>query len=195
MTRAIGARWLVAGAAALVLTSCGGNGGASPTLPGSASRPAAISAPFNEADVTFTQLMIPQFQQAVTMADLALVHATDPQLRQLAAQIKAAQQPQMQTFLGWLTTWGKEPMGHEVDHTTVPGRITSDDFVKLMAAKGVAFDRLFAQLMTMHHNGALKIARDELAHGTNAAAKAAAATIERTHTTDVATLREILNRR
>jgi hypothetical protein len=45
---------------------------------------------FNDADVMFAQMMIPHHQQAVEMASLAETRTTDPEVKQLAAQIKAA---------------------------------------------------------------------------------------------------------
>jgi uncharacterized protein (DUF305 family) len=60
----------------------------------------------SEADITFAQLMIPQHEQAVQMADMALSQATTPEVQQLAQQIKDAQDPEIQQMRSWLQSWG-----------------------------------------------------------------------------------------
>jgi uncharacterized protein (DUF305 family) len=76
----------------------------------------------------------------------------------------------------------------------MPGMMSEQDMAKLEAAKGTAFDRMFAQMMIAHHNGAIAMARDEQAKGANPQAKALAVTIEKTQTAEVAKLQQILNR-
>jgi hypothetical protein len=68
--------------------------------------------------------------------------------------------------------------------------MSNQDMAKLEAAKGTAFDRMFAQMMIAHHNGAIAMARDEQAKGANPQAKALAVTIEKTQTAEVATLQQ-----
>ncbi|WP_329016297.1 DUF305 domain-containing protein [Micromonospora rifamycinica] len=115
MSRTILRRALVGGVsltAAVVLVGCGssddhsaasGDHG-SPTAAGPAD--GTSSAAHNAADVMFAQMMIPHHQQAVAMTDLAATRAADPQVKQLAAQIKGAQAPEIATMSGWLTAWG-----------------------------------------------------------------------------------------
>jgi len=61
----------------------------------------------NEADVTFAQQMIPHHQQAVEMARLAQTRAGDREVQDLAADIEAAQDPEIETMTGWLDSWGR----------------------------------------------------------------------------------------
>ncbi|MBB5783511.1 DUF305 domain-containing protein [Nonomuraea jabiensis] len=195
-----------AGAVLALVAGCGGAGSGSmgSDMPGmSSSAPAATTAStspaaaFNDADVMFAQMMIPHHQQAVEMADLAATRAADKEVKELAAKIKAAQDPEIQTMKGWLTAWGKpmpsEGMDHGMDHD-MPGMMSEDDMKKLEAAKGGAFDRQFADLMIAHHNGAIQMARTEQAEGSNAEAKELAKTIETAQQAEVAQLREILDR-
>jgi len=116
-------RGLLAGAAAtatLVLSACGGSGstgtdhGTVPTPPSGAATSAAT---FNDADVAFTQHMIGHHRQAIQMAAMAGTRAADTKVKDLAAKIKAAQQPEIDTMNGWLTTWGR--------NTTMPGADTT----------------------------------------------------------------------
>ncbi|MBE1584275.1 DUF305 domain-containing protein [Nonomuraea angiospora] len=195
-----------AGAVLALVAGCGGAGSGStgPDMAGmSSSAPAATTASaspaaaFNDADVMFAQMMIPHHQQAVEMADLAGTRAADKEVKELAAKIKAAQDPEIQTMKGWLTAWGKpmpsEGMDHGMGHD-MPGMMSEDDMKKLEAAKGGAFDRQFAELMIAHHNGAIEMARTEQAQGSNAEAKELAKTIETAQQAEVAQLREILDR-
>jgi uncharacterized protein (DUF305 family) len=156
------------------------------------------SAPFNEADVQFLRIMIPHHQQAVEMASLAETRVSDPELKQIAAQIKAAQDPEIKTMTGWLKAWSQPtaPSGaHNMSGAAgMPGMMSEAEMAQLKAAKGVDFDRMFARMMIAHHNGAIQMARDEQAKGKNPDAKALAATIEKTQAAEVAQLQKILDR-
>jgi uncharacterized protein (DUF305 family) len=147
---------------------------------------------FNDADVMFAQGMIPHHQQAVEMANLAGTRAADPEVKQLAAQIKAAQDPEINTLTGWLQSWGK-PTAMAGGHS-MSGMMTEADMTMLKAATGKDFDRMFAQMMITHHNGAIQMARDEQTNGKNAAAKALAKTIAEGQQAEVATLQKIVDR-
>jgi uncharacterized protein (DUF305 family) len=110
--------------AAVVLAACGGNsdsassssssspssghdmGSMSSGAP-SATAPAAQGA-HNAQDVTFAQGMIPHHRQAVAMADLAPSRAKSQNVKDLAAKIEKAQDPEIQTMSGWLTAWGEK---------------------------------------------------------------------------------------
>lgn len=187
-----------AGAAILAVTAACGDGstggipGASVTTLPTAS--ASVVA-FNDADVAFAQNMIPHHQQAVEMAELAATKATDPEIRQLAAQIKAAQDPEIQTLTGWLSAWRQpvEPASGHGGHS-MPGMMSDAEMAALMATDGAGFDRMFAEMMIAHHNGAIQMARDVQTQGSNADAKALAATIERTQATEVTKLQAIVDR-
>jgi uncharacterized protein (DUF305 family) len=194
-----------AGALAL-LTACGGSDGGTtathdmstmPTM--SSSAPAAMpassrpAAGFNDADVMFAQMMIPHHQQAVEMAELADSRAFDQEVKDLAAKIKAAQDPEIQTMRGWLETWGKPMPSGGMGHG-MPGIMSEQDMNKLEAAKGAAFDKQFVRLMTAHHKGAIEMARTEQSQGANPQAKELAKTIESAQQAEVTQMRKILDR-
>jgi uncharacterized protein (DUF305 family) len=163
-------------------------------MPGMNSSPASPGG-VNDADVSFAQNMIPHHQQAVEMADLAARQATDPEIKQLAAKIKDAQAPEITILTGMLTGWGKPTMpamGHA--GMAMPGMMSADDMRKLAAATGTAFDRMFAQMMIAHHNGAIQMAGEEKAKGGDAEAKSLAATIESAQAAEVTQLEAILDR-
>jgi uncharacterized protein (DUF305 family) len=186
-------------ATALGLSACGGS-----DMPGidhgNGNTPASVvpGANFNTADVQFAQMMIPHHQQAVQMAELATTRATDPEIKQLAAAIKVAQQPEIDTMTGWLTAWKQptaQPGGHNMPGMgAMPGMMSEQDMTMLKGMSGVDFDRQFARMMIAHHNGAIQMARDVQKNGSNPDVKRLAVTIEQTQTTEVQQLQKILDR-
>ena len=205
----------VALSALLATAACGGADDTGGMTHGTGSSSAAAAsasadATVNAADVMFAQMMIPHHQQAVTMADLAPTRASDPELKDLAAKIKAAQDPEITTMKGWLTAWGK-PTDLPSDHSMpgmsatpghgmpgmdagMPGMMSEQQMKDLAAAKGPAVDRMFAEMMIAHHRGAIDMARTEQADGSNPEAKALAAEIASDQAAEVQTLQKILDR-
>lgn len=205
-TRTLARRAALAGVTvtvALALAACGDDstsGSGTPGPGGSGTPAAGASASFGDADVTFAQMMIPHHQQAVAMAELAGTRAADPELRKLAGQIKDAQAPEIATMTGWLAGWGR-PMpsassGHGMpgmDHG-MPGMMPDADMTKLAAASGTDFDRQFLTMMIAHHEGAITMAKDELARGANPDAKALAQQIVTAQQGEIDTMRKMLGR-
>jgi uncharacterized protein (DUF305 family) len=202
MTRTLVRRVLLPITAAAVLAlaaGCGGDdmGGMDDHGSGSGTQSSAAasssSAAFNDADVSFAQNMIVHHQQAVEMADLAPTRAAKAEVKSLAAQIKAAQQPEIDTMTGWLTAWGQPvtPAGGHGGHS-MPGMMSTQDMDKLKLASGAAFDHEFARMMIAHHNGAIEMAREVQTKGTNPDVKKLAADIEKTQQAEVTTLPKYL---
>ena len=117
------------------------------------------------ADVMFAQMMIPHHQQAVEMSTLAETRASDPEIKALAAQIKGAQQPEIDQMKSWLDEWGMpvmdadEAMGSHMGHG-MSGMLSDEQMAELEAASGPAFDVLYVQYMIEHHQGAIDMAQD-----------------------------------
>src|SRR3569833_236473 len=100
--------------------------------------------------------MIGHHRQAVQMAAMAEGRASGPGVKELAAKIKDAQQPEIDTMNEWLTAWGKPapmpgtsmtPGMPGMDHGAMPGMMSAEDMSKLMSAKGAAFDKQFLPLL------------------------------------------------
>jgi uncharacterized protein (DUF305 family) len=211
MIRSVVRRTGLAGAAAVAVVSvaaCGGaEGGHGPagsghgatSAPSSAVGSAPAGAGFNDADVTFAQMMIVHHQQAVEMAALAQSRAGDPEVRSLASKINGAQGPEIATMTGWLNTWGKPTAapdggGHGSDHESMPGMMSDADMTKLKAASGAAFDKQFCTMMIAHHEGAVTMATKQITEGSNPEAKALAQKIVADQQTEIATMNTILTR-
>jgi uncharacterized protein (DUF305 family) len=182
--------------ATVLVSACGGPD--TPAAPAPTSSPAA-SADHNQADITFVQGMIPHHEQAVAMSELAANQASSPQVIELAATIERAQAPEIEQMRAMLTTWGvaeDSSMGGTPHGGTgadgMPGMMTDEQMHEFQQATGDAFDRMFLQMMIIHHEGAVAMARTELSDGQNPQAKALAQTIIDQQTTEIAQMRELL---
>jgi uncharacterized protein (DUF305 family) len=167
-------------AAAIALAGCStgaGSGSSGSSMPGmshgstgatSSSGPSA-AADHNAADVMFAQAMIPHHAQAVDMSDTMLAKKDIPaSVMALAARIKAAQDPEIETMTAWLNGWNEPvqmPSGH-----SMTGMMGDEDTNKLDAAQGTEAARLFLTQMTAHHEGAVIMAKTETADGKYAGA-------------------------
>ena len=151
---------------------------------------------FNGADVAFATDMISHHRQAVEMADLAATRAESAEVKALAAQIKAAQAPEIQMMSGWLTTWKipvPEEMGGMDMSGTMPGMMSTEDMDKLKNSSGAEFDQMFLTMMIAHHQGAIEMAKPEQADGNSSEAIALAKKIEAAQTAEIATMQGLLN--
>ncbi|OAH10459.1 DUF305 domain-containing protein [Streptomyces jeddahensis] len=200
----------VVAAGALLLAACGNDDDMSGMDHGSEASASATAEPgtsaaaadFNDADVAFAQMMIPHHQQALEMAKLADGRASDSEIKELIAQIEKAQDPEIKTMQGWLTSWGKPTKTESMpgmDHSGhgdsgMDGMMSDEDMKELEAAKGTEFDKMFAQMMIDHHNGAISMAEDEQKNGSNADAKKMAAAIIEGQSAEVKQLQSILER-
>ncbi|WP_406723546.1 DUF305 domain-containing protein [Streptomyces sp. GD-15H] len=196
-----------AGAAALVLAACGGNdddgssaaghGGHNATASSSASAPAS-QGQHNAADVAFAKGMIPHHRQAVEMADLAPGRAQSPEVKKLAADIKKAQDPEIKTLSGWLTSWGEEvPAEGAMDHSMhggMEGMMTDEEMTELENASGQAFDTAFLEMMIKHHEGAVEMAKTEQADGAYAPATKMADAIIASQSAEIEQMNELLGK-
>ncbi|HOQ53151.1 MAG TPA: DUF305 domain-containing protein [Micropruina sp.] len=179
-----------------------------------ASISAAATATFNAADVAFAQMMIVHHQGAIQMADLAPSRAQNQDVLALAARIKAAQAPEIDQMTSWLTAWGAAPSMMSgsttsgtggMDHggmggatsaagssMSMPGMMSGDQMQQLESASGAAFDKMFLELMIVHHQGAIEMAETEIADGSNPEAVALAQKIKSDQTAEIAEIQALL---
>ncbi|MEU4311884.1 DUF305 domain-containing protein [Nocardia sp. NPDC024068] len=193
-------------ASAAVLAGCGDDDAdhgdhpstAAPSIsagPGPESADAATGA-HNQADIRFAQEMIPHHRQAVAMAALVPGRSADPALIELAAGVQQAQDPEITAMTGWLEAWGvavPAPAGHMgMDHGEMPGMMTEDQMARLESATGAEFDRMWLEMMIAHHEGAVQMARTELAEGEFGAARAMAQEIIDTQQAEIQQMQAML---
>lgn len=156
----------------------------------------AASGPHNAADVSFATDMIPHHAQAVQMADMVLSKATNGEVKSMATDIKAAQDPEIVEMTGWLKSWGApvpdSSMGGMMSRGT--GMMSAADMASLDKGMGAAFDRMWVQMMVTHHQGAVAMAKTELAGGQSTDAKKLAQSIVTSQTAQIAQLQQLLQK-
>ncbi|MEP6462036.1 MAG: DUF305 domain-containing protein [Frankiaceae bacterium] len=201
---------LAAVLAAGTLAACGSNDTKSTTAKSTAtakSTPTASASPsttagsHNAADVMFVQGMIPHHQQAIEMAALAASRASNPQVKKLAEQIRGAQDPEITTMKGWLRQWGQptamSSTGHDMGSMSGPtssitGMMSGRQMSTLSGLSGKAFDQAFLTEMTVHHQGAIMMARQVQRNGKDSGVKQLAGNIVTGQTAEIATMANLL---
>lgn len=182
----------------MLLGACGTptSPAADPAPTNSATAPAASqpAASANDADVVFTQMMIPHHKQAVQMSELVLAKpGLNPQVRTLAEQIKAAQAPEIATMTGWLQQWGAPTaagmggMNHADD-----GMLTATEVQQLGTAGAAQAQKLYITGMIGHHRGAVSMAKTEINSGSDPRAIALARDIVRSQNSEIGTMTKLL---
>lgn len=135
---------------------------------------------YSADDVRFMQDMIVHHFQAVQMSALVEGRTGDPGVTAIAARIDATQEDEIEFMQNWLRARGEQapdpaaqmsdmshgdPSGHaghhghpsHHDHSTMAGMASPEQMAELAAAEGTDFDRLFLELMTAHHDGAVEM--------------------------------------
>ncbi|KUN82213.1 copper resistance protein [Streptomyces bungoensis] len=205
-----------AATAAVVLAACGSSDSSSSSsspAPGHSGHDMGAMHPSGTAsegshdpqDASFAQGMIPHHRQAVAMADLAASRAKSPQVKDLAAKIKKAQDPEIDTMSGWLKAWGEKVPGDSesgmgsmpgMDHSasSMPGMMSDQDMGRLKGLSGDAFDKAFLQMMISHHQGAIAMAKTEQAKGAYGPAKLMAKSIVTSQSAEITEMNKMLGR-
>lgn len=189
---------LAAAAAMLVIAGCGGDNTAG-SSPGGTPEPGSEQQiqDHNQADVAFAQGMIPHHAQAIFMARLAVDRAQSPQVKDLASRIELAQGPEIETMTAWLRNWNAEipSTAESGDHSSMgpmSGMMDSQQMQQFGQATGADFDLMFLQMMIKHHEGAIAMARTELADGQYPAATQLAQQIIDAQQAEIAEMQTLL---
>jgi uncharacterized protein (DUF305 family) len=188
-------------AAAVALAGCGGSGDAAsagarstqqtdtPVITG---RPAG----YNADDVAFATNMVPHHKQAIALAALAPDRSADPDLVALAQRITATQQPEVNVLNVFLVQWKENPDSAQGDHSghgqTMPGMVDDATMTKLKSLHGSEFDTLWLQSMISHHQGAVEMAKAEIANGANVDAISMAKTMLAAQQTEIGQMKQML---
>ena len=131
------------------------------------------NARYSPDDVSFMRAMLPHHAQAAEMAALVKGRTNRKELLDVAGRIEASQADEIKFMQTWLSERGEAPSaggahaGHGMagahgamtaEQMRDMGMASPQQLAALRAAEGVAFDRLFLQLMITHHDGAVKMA-------------------------------------
>ena len=190
-------------ATALAATGCGSSDDTASTSTTTPATNATASAA--EVDKAFVSQMIPHHQMAVQMASYAPSNGQRTEIKELGNGIAVSQNgeiKQMQTIAKRLgATPAAMPSGDSggMDHSMHGGSsmaaaaktlgIPMDDMGMSMdmgsLEKARPFDRAFIDMMIPHHQGAILMARAELAKGQNAELKKIATAIVAAQTKEI----------
>jgi uncharacterized protein (DUF305 family) len=153
----------------------------------------------NEVDVAFAQGMIPHHEQALAMTAAVEGKGASPQVTQLAETISQTQEAEIAQLRELQSSWGVAAAASGTEHgsaqpgaTPMPGMLTAEQLQQLQQASGAQFDRLFLQLMVVHHEGAVQMAQLEVTGGLDPDAKALAQKIIDEQTAEIAQMRTLL---
>lgn len=155
----------------------------------------------NQADAMFTMMMIPHHEQAIEMSELVLGRDDiDPEIVELAEEIIAAQDPEIELMEQWLDDWGVPSMGgaigggHGGGHGDgAPGGMMSDDDLDAIEdAEGDEAERLYLEGMIEHHEGAIDMAQDVLDDGESTDVAELAETIIETQQVEIDLMRDLV---
>ena len=189
---------------ALTLTACGNEAPASDTS-------AQVSeTDHNDADVAFATDMIQHHAQALSMVDLTVNRTLDPEVQQLADDIREAQGPEIETMSDWLQDWNEEvpqtmrdhaSAGHDMEgmgdsmegmDSAMPGMMSAEDFDELENAPDSEFQTMWLEMMIAHHQGAVEMAEDQQDNGQYKAAVDLAGDVVDTQTVEIDTMNTLL---
>ena len=151
---------------------------------------------FNDADVMFAQMMIPHHEQAIELADMALdpTLKASEQVKTLAAQIKSAQDPEIDLMTQWLTDWDQPLMDMSEEHDmSMDGMLSVDEIAALGQLVSEEFDQAWATAMIAHHKGAIKMAKTVKDDGQSTLVQDLANLIMQAQQSEIAVLETLLD--
>ncbi|BBX10590.1 DUF305 domain-containing protein [Mycolicibacterium aichiense] len=148
----------------------------------------------NADDVMFAQMMIPHHQQAVDLAAIAAVHTTNQAVRILAGKIADEQQPEIDQMNALLQQWDVDPAttDHSGHGAAMQGMVDDATMTKLKSLNGPQFDTLWLQAMIGHHQGAIEMAKAEIANGQSADLTAMAKSIVTAQQAEIDQMKQML---
>jgi uncharacterized protein (DUF305 family) len=184
-------------AAALFLSSCSSPSSDSHTDHKTTDEPVITGQPagYNADDVAFATNMIPHHEQAVELSAMVPDHSTNAEVITLAQQISAAQQPEINVMKVFLVQWNENPetnSGHAGHGNTMQGMVDAATMTKLQSLQGAEFDKLWLESMISHHQGAIEMAKAEVANGENVDAKGLAKNIVATQEAEIGQMKQML---
>ncbi|WP_288468193.1 DUF305 domain-containing protein [uncultured Curtobacterium sp.] len=176
----------------LTLAGCSTSNNTGSDAGSSATSSSAASA-HNDQDVMFAQMMLPHHEQAVEMSDVLLAKGdgVDPDVADLAEQIKAEQGPEITQLTSWLKDWDADSSMSGMDHS-MSGMMSDSDMSDLDQASAKHAGKLFLQQMVQHHEGAVDMAKTEVAEGGNTDAVAMARSIVSSQTEQITQMQDML---
>ncbi len=123
------------------------------------SSPNAAAAPY---DLQFLDTMSAHHQGAISMANMALEKSNRGELKSLAQKIIQEQEREIAQMQAWRNQWYADKAA--AMNMEMPGMesMKGMNMDKMKMSSGTEFDLMFLDMMTPHHEGAIKMAREAL---------------------------------
>jgi uncharacterized protein (DUF305 family) len=141
---------------------------------------------YSSDDIAFAEMMIPHHEQAIEMSEIAFLNTSNPDVLQLAQEIKVAQSPEIDLMMSWTGVKASTHAGHMMD-----GMLSQNELSDLREAKDKEFDLLFLEGMIKHHEGAIEMAQDVAASKNKEVADLSASIIN-AQELEIAKMKELL---
>lgn len=169
----IGVLTLVVPALVLLLIACGGDSDESTVSPGSsqpAATPAATTAAAHQGhsmaspeagedpDLHFIDAMIVHHASAVAMAEAVQESAEHPEIRELAAEVIAAQEAEIDQMRAWRDEWFPGAPESDLSSMASMAGMAMSDADLAMLAESESPDEMFIEMMIPHHESAIEMA-------------------------------------
>ncbi len=137
----------------------------------------------NQADIQFSQQMVPHHQQSIQAANLAAERSTSEYVKTTAAAIVQAESAEIEKMNGWLKSWNAAvlPAAGHAGHS-MPGMLTSGQIASLENLSGAEFDKTWLPLMAEHLRNGVTMAKTVIASGEHAETKELAEEIVKNQT-------------
>ncbi len=120
--------------------------------------PRIPSPAIDSPEVTFTREMIAHHNQAITLAILIRLRSKDRTIRSAALDIQLSQEEQIRQMRGFLTIWNQpDTLKVSADHAQMMGMASDAELLSLKTLTVPQAEVKFLQLMTRHHQGALRM--------------------------------------
>jgi uncharacterized protein (DUF305 family) len=175
---------------AAIVAGCGSSDSTptspSTSMPMAMSTPASTTAAGNATDRAFVNDMTPHHRSAIAMAQIALTRAQHPEVKQLARNIIASQKGEIALMAAFTRQLDAGDAGSTLGQSMSAMGMDTDD-ASLKTA--MPFDRAFIDMMRPHHQGAVTMARIELAKGGAPTVKALARRIIAAQTKEIAQMK------
>jgi uncharacterized protein (DUF305 family) len=131
-----------------------------PAAPAVTAGSAGSSGFFGGTDLAWVEINIAMGEQLLPLLELAPTHSSDPEVRQLATDVAAANAQEL-TTLRALHDQAKLPSENPHKGMPMPGMVTPEQVTAAGKLSGPAFDKAFKEHLAAHFKQGLQLAESE----------------------------------
>jgi uncharacterized protein (DUF305 family) len=154
---------------------------------------APVTAPPPDPDAVFVGAMVPHHEQALELTAMVGGRDASPALEAIALRIDRDQVEEIGQLQGLaLARHLRAAHADGMDGTDgMDGMASPETLDRLRGLRGPAFDRLWLDTMIRHHEGALAMARDYLAAGTDDTLRRYGEVLIGSQSAEITTMRQV----